>query len=141
MKRNSKHSQSYESYMIMPDRRKTMKMKHLKSSSLTSSDTNDLNEDIMKYELSKPIDTMVITFNISILVSSERILLVKCQDIASHRGLKAALTHADDMFVNIEFMRAHRSNTDMDFMLAAEDVFDQLIDYTPRIEVHTSMLD
>jgi len=125
----------------MPDRRKTMKMKHLKSSSLTSSDTNDLNEDIMKYELSKPIDTMVITFNISILVSSERILLVKCQDIASHRGLKAALTHADDMFVNIEFMRAHRSNTDMDFMLAAEDVFDQLIDYTPRIEVHTSMLD
>lgn len=127
--------------MIMPDRRKTMKMKHLKSPSLTSSDTNDLNEDIMKYELSKPIDTMVITFNISILVSSERILLVKCQDIASHRGLKAALTHADDMFVNIEFMRAHRSNTDMDFMLAAEDVFDQLIDYTPRIEVHTSMLD
>lgn len=125
----------------MPDRRKTMKMKHLKSSSRTSSDTSDLNEDIMKYELSKPIDTMVITFNISILVSSERILLVKCQDIASHRGLKAALTHADYMFVNIEFMRAHRNNTDMDFMLAAEDVFDQLIDYTPRIEVHTSMLD
>lgn len=141
MKRNSKHSQSYESYMIMTDRRKTMKTKHLKSSSLTSSDTSDLNEDIMKYELSKPIDTMVITFNISILVSSERILLMKCQDIASHRGLKAALTHADDMFVNIEFMRAHRSNTDMDFMLAADDVFDQLIDYTPRIEVHTSMLD
>lgn len=133
----------------MTDRRKTMKTKHLKSSSLTSSDTSDLtssdtsdlNEDIMKYELSKPIDTMVITFNISILVSSERILLMKCQDIASHRGLKAALTHADDMFVNIEFMRAHRSNTDMDFMLAADDVFDQLIDYTPRIEVHTSMLD
>jgi hypothetical protein len=124
--------------MIMPDRRKTMK--HLKSSSTTTGDTSDLNEDIMKYELAKPIDTMVITFNISILVSSERILLVKCQDIASHRGLKAVLTHADDMFVNIEFMRAHRSNTDMDFMLAAEDVFDQLIDYTPRIEVHTSML-
>lgn len=124
----------------MPDRRKAMK--HLKSSSTTACDTNsDLNEDIMKYELAKPIDTMVITFNISILVSSERILLVKCQDIASHRGLKAVLTHADDMFVNIEFMRAHRSNTDMDFMLAAEDVFDQLIDYTPRIEVHTSMLD
>lgn len=103
--------------------------------------TDDLSEDIMRHELKKPIESMVVVFNVVILANSERMLLSKCQDIAAAHGLKAVLAHVDDMCVNIEFMRAIGTTGDMEFMQSAEEVFDRLVDYTPCIEMHTNLMD
>lgn len=98
--------------------------------------TEDLNEDMMRHELSNPVESMTVMFNVFIFANSERMLLTECQRIADAHGLEATLVHADDMSVDIEFMRAKYAGTgdDMDFMKSAEDVFDRLADYTPCIE-------
>lgn len=98
---------------------------------------NDLNESSVRLQMKSPIESMLMTFNMSVLTHTEKHIMNSCEHIASINDLSASLHSIDDDdYVTILFEPANDAASDMSFFQTADRLFDLLVDYTPVISLN-----
>lgn len=97
---------------------------------------NDLNESSVRLQMKSPIESMLMTFNMSVLTHTEKHIMDSCEHIASINDLSASLHSIDDDYVTILFEPANNATSDMSFFQTADRLFDLLVDYTPVISLN-----
>lgn len=97
---------------------------------------NDLNESSVRLQMKSPIESMLMTFNMSVLTHTEKHIMDSCEHIASINDLSASLHSNDDDYVTILFEPANDAASDMSFFQTADRLFDLLVDYTPVMSLN-----
>lgn len=97
---------------------------------------NDLNESSVRLQMKSPIESMLMTFNMSVLTHTEKHIMNSCEHIASINDLSTSLHSIDDDYVTILFEPANDAASDMSFFQTADRLFDLLVDYTPVMSLN-----
>ena len=97
---------------------------------------NDLNESSVRLQMKSPIESMLMTFNMSVLTHTEKHIMDSCEHIASINDLSASLYSIDYDYVTILFEPANDAASDMSFFQTADRLFDLLVDYTPVMSLN-----
>lgn len=97
----------------------------------------------LKAQIDAPVKQVIITFNVDAFPNSGQYLLEESKAISVRHGLDSTLLSYDDTFANISLTRISNSIVvnDMDYFMATDEIFEKLVDYTPKVEIRTEIVE